>query len=395
MDNKQLDRILSNYRTPLYVFDIKVLKDRISYLRSSLPESVALCYAIKANTFIVGEICDCTDCLEVCSPGELSICLKLNIPAEKIVLSGVYKTPELMEQLIKDGVSIRRYTVESVLQLEQLKTYARRYDRKIDILLRLTSGNQFGINGDDIIKIISENADNPHICIKGIQYFSGTQKTSLKRHKKELERLDAFLHSLTDDYGFKVQELEYGPGFPVSYFQSDSFDETEYLKEFSALLNSLTYDTKIILELGRSIAASCGSYLTRVVDAKTNKDQSYAIVDGGMNHLVYFGQSMAMKQPFYELYPRRDGGECKSWNLCGSLCTTNDILVKQLPLQELTIGDTVVFKNTGAYCMTEGISLFLSRDLPGVILSGENGELISVREPVDTYKLNLSNYERN
>lgn len=395
MDNKQIEKALSRYDTPLYVFDIKVLKDRISYLKKALPESVALCYAIKANTFIVGEICDCNDCFEVCSPGELSVCFELNIPAEKIVLSGVYKTPELMEQLIRDGVPIRRYTVESVLQFEQLKVYAQRYDRKIDILLRLTSGNQFGINEGDIIKIISENAENPHICIKGVQYFSGTQKTSLKRHKKELEKLDAFLHSLTDDYGFKVWELEYGPGFPVSYFQSDSFDEAEYLQEFSALLNSLTYDAKITLELGRSIAASCGSYLTRVVDAKTNRDQNYAIVDGGMNHIVYFGQSMAMKQPFYELYPKRENGECKSWNLCGSLCTTNDILVKQLPLQELKIGDTVVFKNTGAYCMTEGISLFLSRDLPRVVLSGEDGELISVREPVNTYKLNLSEKERN
>ena len=47
------------------------------------------------------------------------------------------------------------------------------------------------------------------------------------------------------------------------------------------------------------------------------------------------------------------------------LCTINDILVKRLPLGGLEIGDVLVFEQAGAYCMTEGIALFLSRDLPG------------------------------
>lgn len=61
------------------------------------------------------------------------------------------------------------------------------------------------------------------------------------------------------------------------------------------------------LELGRSIAASCGTYLTRVVDVKRNKNQNYAIVDGGMHQMVYYGQSMAMQLPDCRLFPARAG----------------------------------------------------------------------------------------
>jgi diaminopimelate decarboxylase len=77
----------------------------------------------------------------------------------------------------------------------------------------------------------------------------------------------------------------------------------------------------------------------------------------------------------------------KEWNVCGSLCSVNDILVKKLSLPDLRLGDTLAFFNTGAYCMTEGISLFLSRDLPKIIMfDGE--KYTTVRDTVDTYIYN-------
>ena len=77
------------------------------------------------------------------------------------------------------------------------------------------------------------------------------------------------------------------------------------------------------------------------------------------------------------------------WNICGSLCTINDILVKKLELSDLKIGDILVFKNTGAYSMTEGISLFLSRDLPQVLISDINNNIRMARNIMPTYNLNM------
>ena len=148
-------------------------------------------------------------------------------------------------------------------------------------------------------------------------------------------------------------------------------------------------DKKVTLEIGRSIAASCGSYLTKVVDMKTNKYGNFVIMDGGINHLVYYGQTMGMKIPHYELLPHKDDVN-ETYNLCGSLCTINDFLVKNITCRKLKIDDIFVFKNVGAYSSTEGISLFLSRDLPKVILY-EYSSYKVVREKFKTSNLNFPN----
>ena len=66
----------------------------------------------------------------------------------------------------------------------------------------------------------------------------------------------------------------------------------------------------------------------------------------------------------------------------------NDILAKAVSLPEMAIGDTLCFHNTGAYCMTEGISLFLSRDIPEVYLIREDGQRVLARQRFETAPLN-------
>jgi len=171
-------------------------------------------------------------------------------------------------------------------------------------------------------------------------------------------------------------------------------DEETFLTEFADLLRGLTFRGKITLELGRSIAAGCGTYLTRVVDVKENRGEKYAIVDGGMHQLVYYGQSMAMKHPPVRPLSPRVGEEPQPWTLCGALCTINDILVKRLPLGGLEIGDVLVFEQAGAYCMTEGIALFLSRDLPGVVLCTPDGRAVLARDHLATHPLNTPNHQK-
>lgn len=392
MKQEIIRNILENFETPIYVFDIDILKDRIKFLKNHLTNRIELCYAIKANTFIVKEINEDVDRFEVCSPGEYSICEEAKITPEKIVISGVYKTPSVIDYMMSTCKQIGRYTVESIEQLNLLDELSKKHGLKIDVLLRLTSSNQFGINEEDIEEIIKNKEKYVNLNFIGIQYFSGTQKRTNKRLQKEIDYIDDFLLKLENEFGYIPSELEFGTGFPVHYFEGEEFNEEEFLKEFSNGIDNMRYQGKIVIELGRSIAASCGSYLTKVVDKKTNKGQNYAILDGGIHHLVYYGQTMAMKIPYHQTYPIKNSENIEYWNLMGSLCTINDFLVKQMPINGgLEIGDILIFKNTGAYCMTEGISLFLSRELPEVALL-KNNELILVREAFKTYNLNKSDY---
>lgn len=382
------DNVLNHHSGAFYTFDVNILKNRIAYLRKVLPKNINLCYAVKANTFIVGEITDCVERFEICSPGESEICDKLNVPKNKTVISGLYKTPQFTEELIKNTVG-RIYTVESLRQYDMLNGYAEKYNNPIPVLLRLTNGSQFGINSEDIDNIISHRNEHKYTNISGIQFFSGTQKTSVKKIRRELQMLDDLILHLKNDLEFYCDELEYGAGFPVIYFEEDNFDESLYFKEVSELFSQMKSDVKITIELGRSIVATCGKYYTNIVDIKRNGNQNYAITDGGMHHIVYYGQTMAMKHPRVTVCTKESQPKTALWNVCGSLCSMNDIIVKQLNLPEITIGDLLCFENVGAYCATEGISLFLSRDFPAVYLIKDDGTNICVRETVQAAQFNL------
>lgn len=391
MEKSLEKKLINEVSTPFYVFDIDVLRERIDYLKSMMPENVHLCYAIKANPFVVKEIDEIIEKYEICSYGEWNIAKKLGVNDSKMVISGVYKDEISMEDILNNYKNGEVFTIESLNQLELLNKLTKEKKKVINIILRLTSGNQFGMCEEEIIEILENRAKYEYLNIMGIQYFSGTQKKLSKRIIKELEYVDEFVLNLKNNLGFVVEELEFGPGFPVVYFETEQdFDEQTYLMEIADKIKNMKYQGHITMELGRSIVASCGSYYTKVVDKKTNKEGNFAVLDGGMNHLVYYGQMMAMKKPMLDILPKREDKILENWNLVGSLCTINDLIVKQLPVSNLEIGDIFVFKNTGAYSMTEGISLFLSRDLPKVVFV-QGGEMKIVRENINTYKFNMPN----
>ena len=383
---------IPNSETAFYVFDIDRLLQRAAYLKKKLSERVELCYAVKANTFIIGEFIGKIGRFEVCSPGEAEICTALGVDDKDMVISGVYKTPSVIEKMVAEHDG-RIYTVESLTQFEMLRSLSEKYDRVLPVLLRLTNDSQFGMDLGEIKNIIAERSKYKNLDIHGLQFFSGTQKTSLKKLKREVCKLDELLTFLREEYGFESKELEYGSGFPVAYFEGEDTDEEELLKGFSDIIDSMQNKVKIVLELGRSMAACCGSYYTHIVDIKHNKGQNYILIDGGMHHLVYFGQHMAMKQPIFSVCGKENKPNTAEWNICGSLCSMNDIVAKQVPLPDVSIGDLLCFENTGAYCMTECISLFLSREIPAVYLKKAD-EYQLVRKSFETSALNMPNIER-
>ena len=83
MTDEQMMALAQTYQTPMHIFDIAILKKRVAFLKSHLPEQVSLCYAVKANTFIIKELCGQVERFEVCSPGELAICRRLQIPMSR------------------------------------------------------------------------------------------------------------------------------------------------------------------------------------------------------------------------------------------------------------------------------------------------------------------------
>ncbi len=381
-----IEKYLSEIKTPAYVFDIPSLKERAQKMRGIL-KGIKLCYAMKANPFLIKELKNEVDCFEVCSHGEFRICKSKNIPAEKIVYSGVNKSEKETEEAVLYCKDKAVYTVESVLQYRLLQTLAEKFSLKLHVVFRLSSFNQFGMDEETILSLLEKSKDSA-LVFEGIQYYSGTQKKA-EKIEKEIGMLKGFLSSIREK-GYSVNRLEYGPGLPVSYFEGENMiSDMEFLQRVSEELRE-NFDVKTVLETGRFLVADCGMYITGIADVKTNFSQKFVIVDGGINHLNYYNQMMAMKKPIIEHFKagKRQERGTEEYTICGSLCTTADVLVRNYPLENAEIGDVLAFYKAGAYSVTEGIYLFLSRDMPRIYKIAEDGCVRLVRDGLQTDPIN-------
>lgn len=381
MNQTMMDEALKRLQTPFYLFDTDASAAKVEALRQKMPDRVKLCYAVKANPFLIRDLEPVVDRFEVCSPGEFRICERARIPMEKVVLSGVYKNPEDLSYVMEHYGDRVTYTAESPTQWTAIAANARRLGAQVPVLLRLTMGNQFGMDPEEIKAILREN--HPCVRVEGIQFFSGTQKKAPGRILRELSQLDDFVAELKADCSWSPAMLEYGPGLPVQYFEGEKDPAPELEEALGQGLEQMHYQGPVTLELGRYFAACSGSYATSIVDLKTNLGRRYCLVDGGIHQVNYYGQMLATKRPPVTVVPQRCG-ESECYTVCGALCTANDVLLKEFPLTDPRLGDVLVFDRTGAYSPMEGIALFLSRDLPQVALYSRQSGLRLVREAIPT-----------
>lgn len=402
-------------QTPYYVFDTDEFAKRAAMIRAALDckggRRVPLCFSIKANPFLLHRLPEGLDHVEVCSPGELEICIALGVKPESIIYSGVMKEKCDIERAVSYGAgiltceSIRHAALISEVMLECIQEGAHEAEfaeTKAHVILRLTSGNQFGMSLDDIEYIISHPDEFKGIAVMGIHYYSGTQK-SLRKINKDLEKIKSALTRLKDKYGFEPQLVEYGPGLCVEYFEDDwQKREIQALDEAAEVLREFAEEYPLGIEMGRFLAASCGKYYTQVKDLKSTGDANYAILDGGIHHLNYFGQRMAMQVPPIKVYAgevseneEKNGVELTElpdtdYTLCGSLCTVADVLVREVKLKKLELGDVLEFGHCGAYSVTEAPALFLSRQLPAIYAYSKEYGYECLRKHIPAAEINLA-----
>ena len=256
--------LAQQYGTPFYIFDKECLTNRIAKIKKILPANSKLCYAIKANAFLADFLKNEDLLFEVCSPGELSICEKNKLAADKIVFSGVVKTKEDIQRAYE--LNVHTITLESKTHCKYLLECVNETDSKHiqNVILRLSSGNQFGMSAADIEECIKSLTNEKSINILGIHYFSGTQK-KFKTITEEISKIENFCDNLKSTYNLNSLLIEYGPGLSYDYFSTtDEKENYTELENFAKLIEHSSYN--YVIELGRYIASPCGQYVTKIMD---------------------------------------------------------------------------------------------------------------------------------
>lgn len=385
-DSEELNWILreSQYmETPFFLLSEDKLRENVTLLKKKAGTKFDVCFSIKSNPWYAAGAAESAAYVEVCSPGEWELCRRQGISSDRIIAGGIYKSDRELKELVESGS--HRISIESMGQLVLADKYASVSNKGADILLRISSGNQFGMDPDVVVDILKHQSRFPSLRFRGIHYYSGTQK----RRIKDVEEDIVLLESVAEKAQGSFMEIEYGPGLGVPQFQNHSPEE--YVSCLACSLNrlqGLSERFRIILECGRLLTADTGVYVTEIVDKKVNHGRIYYIVDGGIHHLQYNGQIKGQLTPF--IYTGKNSGakENREATICGALCTTNDVLARSVDLPEKEPGERLVFLNAGAYCVTEGTSLFLSRDLAGIVVEKQKRMEI-MRSHTASYPLNM------
>ena len=157
MTDASLQKIAATYGTPTFVFDTDALQARVRGYSGNQEEKSTWCYYQGPTHFCCLRHDAVTARLEVCSPGELSLCEKLHAADARVIYSGVNKTPVDIARAVADGVGT--CTAESLLQVRYLQDAARKAAKRLPVLLRLNAGSQFGMSKEVFFTALAHRRD--------------------------------------------------------------------------------------------------------------------------------------------------------------------------------------------------------------------------------------------
>lgn len=405
MENSLSDALLHEmslkYGTPLYVYDSSKIISQIKKLREILPDFMKILYSIKANPSlgIVSYIERYIDGVEVSSEGELFIALSAGLSPDKIIFVGPGKTESELEYAVKENIYC--IVTESMEEINYINKISSLNNKVTNIAIRINpikeikssrikmGGNskQFGFDEEKITPVLEKIKICKNIKLVGMHVYGGTQNLDedmlINYFSNVLETARNIKLSLNSCLDF----IDFGGGFGIPYFNGEKELNTEKLKkEFRRVFddNSKYFNfnnMKLYIESGRYLLAESGYFLTKVLYKKMSRGKTYLIVDGGSNnHSSAAGIGRFVRHNFPAFVLNKQGSICKETvDVVGPLCTSTDILLQDVELQECEAGDVIVLPKSGAYGFSASMLNFLSHRKPAEIFTSD-GEDFVIRE---------------
>ncbi|HEV2747203.1 MAG TPA: pyridoxal-dependent decarboxylase, exosortase A system-associated [Allosphingosinicella sp.] len=377
--------------TPLFVYDLGVVRKRIARFRAAFP-NVQLHYAMKANPYsqLLTAIAKQVDGLDVASGGELRLAVNSCADPARISFAGPGKRDAELEAAIAAGVTIN---CESEGEAERALRVAERLARRPRLAVRVNP--DFEIRGSGMrmgggAKPFGVDAERVPALIKailaggaewrGFHIFAGSQALAADALIDAQRATVELAGALADAIGSEPPLVNLGGGFGIPYFAGEQPLDVERvgaaLAEALASRAASLAGAAFAIELGRWLVGEAGVYLTRIVDRKLSHGKLFLIVDGGMHHQLAasgnFGQVVRRNYPV-AIADRFGEAETEEASIVGCLCTPLDRLADDVMLPRAEIGDLVAVFQAGAYGLSASPQAFLGQQAAREMLVGGGG----------------------
>jgi diaminopimelate decarboxylase len=402
----------ASFGTPTYLYSRAAITDAYREFDRGLGKTPrTICFAVKSNgnLSILQDLAKMGSGFDIVSGGELEHLGHLGVRGERIVFSGVGKTRyEIREALqyspegragrkSRGSTGILLFNIESEAELEVLleesERNAQRGGKIPSVAIRVNPDvaagghphiatgshtHKFGLDWPEARRLYLAHKDSKYLRWRGISAHIGSQIVSLDPFRRAFRRVAGYVQELRHA-GIELKYLDLGGGLGVRYTTENNSSRVEYAQMVASLVRPL--GLHLLLEPGRSIIASAGILLTRVIYTKRNRGKTFVIVDAAMNDLLRPALYSAV-HPITRV-ARDSGGKKKTAervDIVGPVCETGDCLLHDWPLGEVEPGDLLAIWVAGAYGMTQA-SNYNARTRPSeVLVDGARSKLIRRRE---------------
>jgi diaminopimelate decarboxylase len=392
LEDLPLAELARRHGTPLYAYSRNAMRAAAAgYQRALAGRAHLVCYAMKANSnlAVLQTFAEAGCGFDIVSGGELQRVLAAGGQADRVVFSGVGKTPDEMRFALETGV--RCFNVESEPELLALSAVATSMHRRAPVSLRVNpdvdagthpyistglKGNKFGIAHEQALAVYRRANALPGIEVLGIDCHIGSQITSASPYLDALDRLLDLVDALRAE-GIDLHHIDLGGGLGITYTDEEPPSAEDLVRQMLARIDARGHGHReVLLEPGRSMVGNAGVLLSSVLYLKPGEEKSFCIVDAAMNDLM----RPAMYQAWMRIEPcvKREGPG-RTWDVVGPVCESGDWLGRDRKLA-VEAGDVLAVLSAGAYGMTMASNYNTRPRAAEVMVDGDRAHLIRARE---------------
>lgn len=355
---KHLQEAVRQFGTPLYVYDLDRIAQRVNQLKAAFAGRKALiCYALKANSnlSIVKKLAGLECGADCVSLGEIKRAVLAGIPKYKIIYSGVGKQDFEIKEALKLGILF--INVESKEELQRVEQCAKELECVARISVRvnpdidpqthpyISTGlkeNKFGVSIEVAKEMYLYAHNSEFLEPVGIHFHIGSQITKLKPIQESAQKIAQLAHSLLA-LKMDIKFFDIGGGIGITYSDETTIQPYDYAQAILEELRGL--DVTIICEPGRFIVGNSGVFLTQVLYQKENQGKHFVIVDGAMNDLI----RPSLYGAYHQIIALKESQDSICADIVGPICESGDYLGKNITLPKIERGDILAVLSAGAY----------------------------------------------
>lgn len=399
-DGVRLDKIADAVGTPFYAYSADAFLTPLGEFERGLKGlDHIVCFAVKSNSnvAILKMLAQAGAGMDLVSGGELYRAKMAGVAGNRIVFSGVGKTPgEMAAALEYRGTGIFSFNVESVAELAMLSAVAVGLGKRAPVALRfnpdvnarthpyISTGlrkNKFGISREEVLTIARHIADYPGIELAGLSIHIGSQLLSLSPLNDAFGRARGLVEELGKILRRPLRYVDLGGGVGITYKNEKAPKIADYCRIVKKHFGRHP-GLRVLIEPGRVLSGNAGALVTEVLYKKTRKTKDFLIVDAAMNDLI----RPALYGSYHSIAPVAKPGNrnTRKTDVVGPVCETGDCFASERPLpSSLKSGDLLAILSAGAYGFTMSGNYNSRPRPPEVLIKGGKFRVIRERESYD------------